>query len=118
MARPPIKRISSSNREPDASPQQHQLLRDLVASKVREKYPELTEYDPVVSIALIACDPAIQSTDRATVLRAHAEVARYIHPTLKQIEVSGVGGGAVKVRAGLTKDIVDLIMQIKQKEST
>jgi hypothetical protein len=37
------------------------------------------------------------------------EVARYTRPQLKQLEVTGVGGGPIEVKSGLAKEIAELI---------
>src|SRR5512147_1848530 len=95
-----IKRIPSSNQEPEPSASQHRLLLDRIQAKVAE-VNGLEQYDPVVAMALIATDPTIQANAITVLpngtqvptgnvplaLKAHSEVAKYTHPTLKQIEV-------------------------------
>lgn len=103
---------------------------DRIAEKVLE-VNGLEAYDPVIAMALIATDPTIQAGASSTAsgqmvvtanvplaLKAHSEVAKYTHPTLKQIEVTGQGGGAIEVRAGMAKEIVDLVMALKAKVPT
>lgn len=114
-----IKRIPSSNVEPEASEQQHLWLRELVQQKVLEKFG-LEGYDPVVAIALMANDPANADPSRPTydaalTLRAHESVARFTHPTLKQIEVTGSVSGVVEHRSGLVNDIIGLALQLNQR---
>lgn len=55
------------------------------------------DYDPVVAMALIACDP---STPIMMRLKAHTSVAEYVHPKLRAVEVKGnveVTGGVLRI---------------------
>lgn len=110
-----IKRPASSNREPTVSVWQQEKLRQLISDEVRARHG-LTSYDPVVAMALIGCDPA-NSSDPSLVLSAHKEVAKYLHPTLKQVEVAGPGGGPVSVESSEAKELVDLVRQVISKQS-
>jgi hypothetical protein len=65
----------------------HKITRDLVALLDELKC------NPIEGMAKIATDEKI---DIAIRLRAHAEVAKYVHPQLKAIELSGPGGGPIQ----------------------
>ena len=49
--------------------------------------------NPIEGMARIATDP---KCDEALRLRANAEIAKYVHPQLKAIELSGPGGGPIQ----------------------
>jgi hypothetical protein len=51
--------------------------------RLRAEYPG---YHPVIAMARIAHDP---KSDRATQFAAHKEIARYIEPQRKAVEVTG-----------------------------
>lgn len=114
-----IRRPKSKPIEPETSPEMRSELLELIRKKVAEVHG-LEEYDPVVAMALIATDESIQATVMPgpngnpligvqTVLKAHSEVARYVHPTVKQVELTGPAGGPVQVRSGLATEIADLL---------
>lgn len=108
--------------EPDVGPDLRSELLELIRRKVLE-VNDLEEYDPVVAMALIATDRNVQAVMGAqnpllgvqTVLKAHSEVARYVHPTVKQVEVSGPHGGPLQVKSGLAQEIADLLQNIGSK---
>lgn len=119
-----MKRIPSSNKEPEVSANQRQQLLDLIAERVGRDH-HVVEYDPVVAMALIATDPEVNGRDPLTgerlqghprkldlALAAHAQVAKYTRPQLKQVEVTGQGGGPLEVKTDLTLQVVDLIQQL------
>lgn len=62
-----------------------------IADALRERYPD---WDPVIAMAEIANDPKNDITLR---LAAAKEVAQYIHPKRKAIELTGKGGEAIEV---------------------
>jgi hypothetical protein len=49
--------------------------------------------NPIEGLARIAIDPKVKPELRAM---CNAQIAKYIHPQLKAIEVSGKGGGPIK----------------------
>lgn len=114
-----IKRPKSTAREPEVPPEVRDKLFDLIRRKVLEVHG-LEEYDPVVAMALIACDERIAAEVGTgpsgnpllgiqVVLKAHGEVARYVHPTVKQVELSGPGGEPLAVRSGLAQEVAELM---------
>lgn len=52
-------------------------------------------YHPVVAMAIIAND---DGNDIDLKFQAHKEVAKYVCPQLKAVEVTGVGGEAMEIR--------------------
>lgn len=50
--------------------------------------------NPLEGLARIATDEKVPIAIRA---RCHAEVAKYVHPQLKSVEVSGPAGGPISV---------------------
>ena len=58
---------------------------------LQEKYPN---YHPVLEMAKIANDP---ESDPAVRFNAHKEVAQYVEPKRKAVEVSGEDGGPLTV---------------------
>lgn len=119
-----VRRPKSSNKEPEVSDNQREMLLALIAERVSAEHM-VVEYDPVVAMALIATDPEINGRDVVTgdrvmnaqrnlglALAAHREVAKYTRPQLKQIEVTGAGGGPLEVKTKLAIDIVELMAQL------
>lgn len=117
-----IRRPKSKPVEPETSGEMRSALLDLIRAKVLQVHG-LEEYDPVVAMALIATDTTIYAAQGLgpagnpllgvqTVLKAHGEVARYVHPTVKQVELSGPAGGPLVVRSGLANEIADLLKQV------
>lgn len=128
-----IKRPKSNPHEPEVSDRQREDLLTLIQREV-ERHHGVIGYDPVVAMALIATDPVVNGLapdpltavpanpakgleaippvirrDRKTALDAHKEVAKYTRPQLKQVEVSGLGGGPIIMKSGLASEIADLI---------
>lgn len=128
-----IKRVKSDPREPTVSDQQRSDLLKLIRQKVQEAHG-VVGYDPVVAMAVIGTDPvlngleadpltevpadpakgiagrpAYRRRDTRVVMDAHKEVAKYTRPQLKQIEVTGAGGGPLEVTHTLAGEIADLI---------
>lgn len=68
---------------------------------IEEKYPDVKKFDPVVFMLMVAADPTMKTSDR---LRAAIASAPYFHPSLKSIEISGAGGGPIKVETTGQKD--------------
>lgn len=66
-----------TRREPGWTQQQVQM-------EVDRTLPALTDYDPVVGMALMSVDLRLPSDLR---LRAYAETAQYLRPKLKSIEI-------------------------------
>lgn len=60
-------------------------------------------YDPLFALAEIASD---EKVDVAIRVKAHADVARYIHPQKKAVEVSGHEGGPIEVRSALVERLL------------
>lgn len=117
-----IKRPPSRPKEPEVDPEVREQLFELIRRKVEEVHG-VTEYDPVVAMALIATDESVRGAvglgpagnpllGVQTVLKAHGEVARYVHPTVKQIELTGKDGGPVQVKSGLALEIADLLKTV------
>ena len=121
-----IKRVKSSNAEPAVSDRQRENLLALIQEQV-ERHNGVVGYDPVVAMALIATDPVVNGLapdpltanndhpegvlrrDRRIAMDAHKEVAKYTRPQLKQMELTGPGGGPVQVAHDLAGEIADLI---------
>lgn len=59
-----------------------------------ERFPG---YHPVMAMAEIANDPAVELDTR---FQAHKEVAQYVEPKRKAIEHSGTDGGPVRMTFG------------------
>jgi hypothetical protein len=59
-----------------------------------ERWPD---YHPVIAMAEIANDPAVELDTR---FAAHKEVAQYVEPKRKAVEVTGEGGGPVSLTFG------------------
>ena len=59
---------------------------------LHEKFPN---YHPVIAMAIIANDPI---NDIELKFQAHKEVAKYVCPQLKAVEVTGMGGEAMEIR--------------------
>ena len=126
-----IKRPKSDPREPAVSEAQRDTLLALIRERVAA-VNGLEGYDPVVALALIATDPVVNGLapdplyadaahpegqlrrDRRLAVDAHKEVARYPRPQLKQVEVTGAGGGPLVVQHGLASEIADLIAGLTQ----
>ena len=64
--------------------------------RLREEFPG---YHPVVEMARIAMDP---NNDVQLRSQMHAQVAKYVTPALKAIEVSGEGGGPLKANVQIS----------------
>jgi hypothetical protein len=64
----------------------------LAQKKLRERYPH---FDPLVFLAHVAQD---EEADQALRVSAAKELACYIYPKRKALEVTGEDGGPVKVR--------------------
>lgn len=114
-----IKRPKSNPQEPPVSQAQRDALLELLRERVAATHG-IEAYDPVVEMALIATDPGVVAAASAldplmgkkVALKAHAEVARYVHPTVKTVELSGPGGGPIEVKTNLASEIADLITKI------
>jgi hypothetical protein len=100
-----INRVRSDPHEPSVSDRQRELLFDLVKQKVQDVHG-LTDYDPVVAMAIIGTDVQVDVTTR---LQAHGRVAKFVHPELKQVEVTGAGGGPLAVKHGVVEEVLDLM---------
>lgn len=72
----------------------YQNLRGRITKAMKVRYG-IDDYDPVIALAEIACDPSNPLDTRAA---AHARIAQYLYPALKQVEVSGPGGGPIETK--------------------
>lgn len=62
-------------------------FRAALESRIREKYPD---FDPVMALVDIAArQKATKSIDWELIFKARKEVAQYIHPKLRSIELTG-----------------------------
>lgn len=77
----------------------HNKNKSFLMNVLKEKFPE---YEPVVEMAKIACD---MGNDVNVRLNANKEVAKYIHPQLKAIELKGDEDSPVTLR-GITINLV------------
>lgn len=82
--------------------------------KVKEAVAKSTDgkvkdYDPVVAMAEMANDPAMDDLTRAN---CHRNVSRYIHAERKAIELTGEEGGPVELRIAAVDSIVALLDKI------
>jgi len=100
------------------------MLRERLLPRLREKHPEKSEaelailldesqpayaeYDPVVAMSMLAVD---HSNPVELRLRAHSEVAQYVRPKLKSIEmtVDPASEEEVAVRRELAARLVGLL---------
>lgn len=64
-----------------------------LAADVRAKLQELG-FDPIVGMVTIAQDP---DCERAIVVRVAAELAQYVYPKRRSVEISGIDGAAIEV---------------------
>lgn len=85
-------------------------LIEYLQSRMKELYG-LDRYDPVVAMAVIACDVNNPVDLR---LAAHKAVAPYVRPQLKQVEITGADGGAIEVRTSL----IDVITASLEEKSS
>ena len=96
--------------ERDPGADRDQLI-ELLRKKVQE-HTAKAEYDPVVEMALIGCNA---ENDLNIRLGAHKEVAKYVRPQLKQVEVRGSLDSAVTVKHELTDQVLGVIDKLVKR---
>ncbi len=91
-----------------------------LSADVRLKLQELG-FDPIVGMVTIAQDP---TTERAIVVRVASELAQYVYPKRRAVEISGIDGAAIEVNdnssaiESLKARIAGIASRIGEKHTT
>lgn len=92
-------------REPGTANKPKNDLRERLQQRIKQLYG-IDNYDPLVALAEIACDPNNPVELRAA---SHRAIAPYVRPQLKQVELTGVDGGPIETRNLLIEGIVQAL---------
>ncbi len=85
-------------------------------TKLRESVRETCErmgFDPIEHMIQKATDP---DTPEAIACRMMAEVASYVHPKRRSIELSGPDGGDIQINVSARENLLSRIAQIAQRK--
>lgn len=92
----------------------HRKFVEFVQSEVVKRHG-VVGYDPVVAMALIGTDPALQ--DLKLKLDAHKEVAKYWRAQLNRTEISGPDGAPIQVEQVEVEEMLEAVEAFVKGES-